>query len=121
MAMHEGFGTRVVWCCRFRRACPGSRPSAGDYAGNRRLAHAPRSHLWLDDEDHTAEGDRPRDPQLSVEAPAPPGDRWVATQIRIRGLRGQWVDGPSGDGRVVDTQQHRYRAFPAGYGTVEVR
>ena len=50
-----------------------------------------------------------------------PGDRWVALQIRIRGLRGQWIDGPSGDGHLVDTQQHRYRALPAGYGTVEVR
>src|SRR6266446_211870 len=26
------------------------------------------------------------------------GDRWVATRISIRGVRGSWVDGPSGDG-----------------------
>jgi hypothetical protein len=50
-----------------------------------------------------------------------PGDRWVAIQIRIRGLRGQWIDGPSGDAHLVDTQQHRFGALPAGYGTVEVR
>ena len=49
------------------------------------------------------------------------GDRWVATQIRIRGLRGQWIDTPAGDGRLVDAQRHRYRALPSGYGTVEVR
>jgi hypothetical protein len=49
------------------------------------------------------------------------GDRWVATQIRIRDLRGQWIDTPAGDGRLVDTRKHRYRALPSGYGTVEVR
>src|SRR5579864_7880951 len=37
-----------------------------------------------------------------------PGDRWVAIQIRIRGLTGQWVDTPSGDGRLLDSQKHRY-------------
>src|SRR5438477_18406 len=44
-----------------------------------------------------------------------PGDRWVAIQIRIRGLRGHWIDSPAGDVRLGDTQKHRYRAFPAGY------
>jgi len=50
-----------------------------------------------------------------------PGERWVAIKIRIRGLRGQWIDSPAGDGRLIDTKNRRYRAFPAGYGTVEVR
>ena len=50
-----------------------------------------------------------------------PGDRWVATRIRIRGVRGSWVDAPSGDGRLIDSRNHRYRAFPSGYGTVEPR
>ena len=49
------------------------------------------------------------------------GDRWVATRISIRGVRGSWVDGPSGDGRLIDSHNHRYRAFPSGYGTVEPR
>lgn len=49
------------------------------------------------------------------------GNRWVAVQIRIHGLRGQWIDTPAGDAQVVDTHNHRYSAFPAGYGTAEVR
>src|SRR2546426_10065463 len=31
------------------------------------------------------------------------GDRWVAIQIRIRGLRGGWIDGPTGDAGLADT------------------
>lgn len=50
-----------------------------------------------------------------------PGDRWVVTQLRIRGVRGMWIDSPSGDGRLLDANKHAYRAFPSGDGTVEVR
>ena len=63
----------------------------------------------------------PATPSYPTKLRPRPGDRWVATQIRIRGLRGQWIDSPSGDGRLIDTKKHRYGALPAGYGTVEVR
>ncbi len=63
----------------------------------------------------------PATPSYPMKLRPRPGDRWVATQLRIRGLRGQWIDTPSGDGRLIDTKKHRYRALPAGYGTVEVR
>ncbi len=49
------------------------------------------------------------------------GDRWVVALIRIRGRKGRWIDTPVGDGRLIDARGHRYSAFPAGYGTVEVR
>jgi hypothetical protein len=49
------------------------------------------------------------------------GDRWIAIRIRIRGVRGSWIDAPSSDGRLVDVHRHTVRALPAGYGTVEPR
>jgi hypothetical protein len=49
------------------------------------------------------------------------GDRWVAIQLRIRGLRGTWTDAPAADGRLIDAHQRLHKAFLSGYGTVEPR
>jgi hypothetical protein len=49
------------------------------------------------------------------------GDRWVAVQLKIRGLGGTWTDVPANDGRLIDSLKRQHRAFPPEYGTVEPR